>query len=320
MPTKTYYEPHPSLLSWPLSTLFLLWVIPLLIFFVFWTWYKYELDEYTKFNNLFEKRISEIITLKLTGAAPYLWKPLLSCQGLQEDILKKEDCLILTMEFWEKKNPPPENSKLESTQAPCLICHKEKKQVLFVARTKFPSKPNLKFYGQLYGLFLGGFTIFFGFLFWKRKNLLKKKWYLVGINFFSVDLTTLSLDFLNFLRKQKPRFFYGEEDGSTIFLVIPPGNIKAWMKKVLGYFAEKRDGFFPAFVFEEIAVSYNLVIPYQEMRKIRYITEKLPPASMALPEELFLKFKEFSKNPEKIRKGIYKTKDGQNKQFYLITL
>jgi len=157
---------HPFLWpQWVIGSIVLLYFVAISAFYFLYT---EALQDPGKdlYEKALEIRRQELTNIKLTGAEPYVWKPLFKCESLHQKQQREKqvrgkgngECIVVSFSFLDEKSAAKagrgvaaagvmnqyiygENHEvryLEETPAPCTICHQKKTagQVLWTYQYK----------------------------------------------------------------------------------------------------------------------------------------------------------------------------------------
>ncbi|MCS6985787.1 MAG: hypothetical protein NZM25_11765 [Leptospiraceae bacterium] len=310
MPSSLFfYGRFARLLGAPSYVFHLFLAIPLIFFLTLLLLYKWESEKYQNFIAQLEGKKEKILALKLAGAEPFLWKPILSCKDFSES--HNKTCVPLIMYFGKNPQKGPGLFVYEIDSA-CLICHRDRSGQHLVMQSSHepPTKPKELFYRYSVAFFCILFFPLYLSLWYRRMKLPRKKWWVISFAFGSdVDQGKIRRELIPFLKQQKPSFLYGEYHAGLLSMIWPVTEKNKWLENIRQFFLQHIETYGrPAACVHELSYFKWPAIPYEELYKTATFAQQVPKGYLILPEHLENYFRGWMHEGLKRRSALYKKK------------
>jgi len=269
------------------------------------------------FEARIEARQREIETVKLSGAEPFLWKPLLNCTA---ESAPQEGCIPVTISWKETVQIPEVNVYTRSIPSPdsCLICHRAESGIVeWTFKTTAPGPPPVPAV-VLHGAgFL--FLLAWGLLLWYRF----REGEIVVLSAISFPDAIVPDDAL--LKKLFPRYghaFYREKGSGYLRWLSTRHGYRNWFQKIVasGKFAdilEQVDIGKAGMISVLLRQPRNMPLPVRSLEKGRMLVKRVPPGFFLLQNSLEPLV---SMHLEQLEEAVWKRADGKKAVFKTIPI
>jgi len=287
------------------------------------------------FEQNLENRRREISEIKMAAAAPYIWKPLLSCQSINFEAQRKNSvnrCVKTDLKFM----PELKNKKynffyaeagvihyLEKSPKPCGICHRKNIDsfVLWTFSTDIPQKS--LFFTKLteHKNFILMHIIFVSIIvFYLLLRFLHKIWPGSFLTSAAFVFPIGHEDIIETLVKIEKKFIYLEKADNYIRGYLPRYSLARWVKKSFtpGSDSLERDISLIRASAVLLTGAKNLDFSLEGIRIAHTMALRSPSGYFMVHDKLIHKLVEKSRVKPDKRKGIWKVKN-QKVVFYLLS-